>query len=129
MQYARVSIEAGNGPKYYGASADLEVFHLPGVSENQASTSQIILCKGERGPKNYMNVIQAGWHVNTQREGDNWTHFTTAWTSDGYQKTGCYNLVCKGFIQISTRLTPGMIYTQSSLSLSIYRVGNIRSSF
>ncbi|XP_065048259.1 protein neprosin-like isoform X1 [Musa acuminata AAA Group] len=121
FHYARVSIDAGKGPKYYGASTDLDVFQLSGVSENQASTSQIILSKGERGPRNYINSVQAGWHVNYQWEGDNSTHFFTYWTSDGSQKTGCYNLVCKRFVQISTRLAPGMIYTQSSLSLSIYR--------
>lgn len=45
--------------------------------------------------------------------------------SDGYQKTGCYNLVCQGFVQTSTRLTPGKIYTLSTLSLEIYKVGKI----
>ncbi|RZS10205.1 hypothetical protein BHM03_00041387, partial [Ensete ventricosum] len=41
--------------------------------------------------------------------------------SDGFQKTGCYNLVCHGFVQTSTRITPGKIYTLNSLSLSIHK--------
>ncbi|XP_065015426.1 uncharacterized protein LOC135642871 [Musa acuminata AAA Group] len=81
VEHAVVVFEAKKGPQYYGASADLEVFQLSGVSINQASTSQIILTKGERGPKNYINTVQAGWQ------------------SDGYQKTGCINLDCHGFVQ------------------------------
>ncbi|CAL9773750.1 unnamed protein product, partial [Musa acuminata subsp. burmannicoides] len=119
--YAGVEFDAGKGPKYYGASARLDVFQLSGVSNNQQSESQIVLSKGTGGPKNYINTVQAGWLVNPQLEGDNRAHFFTYWTSDGYQKTGCYNLVCQGFVQTSTRLTPGMIYTLSTLSLEIYK--------
>ena len=63
VQHAVTVFEAKKGPHYYGASADLQVFQLSGVSINQASTSQIILTKGERGPKNYINTVQAGWQV------------------------------------------------------------------
>ncbi|URE18370.1 hypothetical protein MUK42_11958 [Musa troglodytarum] len=83
--------------------------------------SQIILTKGERGPKNYIYTVQAGWHVEHQKEGDDRVHFFIYWTSDGYQKTGCLNLLCHGFVQTSTRITPGQIYTLDVLSLSIYR--------
>ncbi|CAL9196111.1 unnamed protein product, partial [Musa hybrid cultivar] len=101
--------------------AKLDVFQLSGVSNNQQSESQIVISKGTGGPKNYINTVQAGWLVNPQLEGDNRAHFFTYWTSDGYQKTGCYNLVCQGFVQTSTRLTPGKIYTLSTLSLEIYK--------
>ncbi|URE17360.1 hypothetical protein MUK42_11789 [Musa troglodytarum] len=116
--YAGVEFAAGQGPKYYGASANLDVFQLSGVSHNQQSETQIVLSKGAGGPKNYIDTVQAGW-----LQGDDRAHFYTYWTSDGYQKTGCFNLDCPGFVQTSTRITPGMVYTLSTLSLTIYRVG------
>lgn len=56
---------AGKGPKYYGASAKLDVFQLSGVSNKQQSESQIVLSKGAGGPKNYINTVQAGWLVSS----------------------------------------------------------------
>ncbi|KAI3821348.1 hypothetical protein L1987_08914 [Smallanthus sonchifolius] len=38
--------------------------------------------------------------------GDN-TRLFTYWTSDGYQATGCYNLLCSGFIQINSDIAMG----------------------
>ncbi|URE17362.1 hypothetical protein MUK42_11789, partial [Musa troglodytarum] len=119
--YAGVEFAAGQGPKYYGASANLDVFQLSGVSHNQQSETQIVLSKGAGGPKNYIDTVQAGWLVNPGLQGDDRAHFYTYWTSDGYQKTGCFNLDCPGFVQTSTRITPGMVYTLSTLSLTIYR--------
>ena len=42
----------------------------------------------------------------------------------GDKKTGCYNLYCPGFIQLSKSVTPGMILPtgKSVLKLTIYRV-------
>ncbi|URE15907.1 hypothetical protein MUK42_11957, partial [Musa troglodytarum] len=116
VQHAGVAFEVKKGPNYYGTSADLDVFQLSGISINQASTSQIILTKGERGPKNYINTVQAGWHVS-----NGIFVFLFFVFCDDYQKTGCLNLLCPGFVQTSTRITPGQIYTLHSLSLSIYR--------
>ncbi|KAH0884525.1 hypothetical protein HID58_060621 [Brassica napus] len=33
---------------------------------------------------------------------------------DNYQNTGCYNLICSGFVQINKRLTPGYLLTPIS---------------
>ncbi|CAL9106257.1 unnamed protein product [Musa textilis] len=108
MQYATAEIQAGEGPKFYGMGASLDVFQLSGVSMNQASTSRIILSEGERCPKNYFNTVEAGWHViNGCLLVMSQTH------SDGFQKTGCQNLVCQGF---------GMVLADDYLGLafSIY---------
>ncbi|KAG6736219.1 hypothetical protein POTOM_061054 [Populus tomentosa] len=39
--------------------------------------------------------------------GDNRTRLFTYWTSDAYQATGCYNLLCTGFIQINNEIAMG----------------------
>lgn len=35
--------------------------------------------------------------------------------ADGYQKTGCYNLQCPGFVQVHPRLLLGIPYDKSSI--------------
>ncbi|XP_035542536.1 uncharacterized protein LOC109014471 isoform X2 [Juglans regia] len=32
----------------------------------------------------------------------------TFWTADGYQKSGCYNVLCPGFVQVSSEITLGL---------------------
>ena len=39
--------------------------------------------------------------------GDNNTRLFTYWTSDAYQATGCYNMLCSGFIQINSEVAMG----------------------
>ncbi|KAJ1408713.1 hypothetical protein SESBI_23336, partial [Sesbania bispinosa] len=51
--------------------------------------------------------------------GDNNTRLFTYWTSDAYQATGCYNLLCSGFIQINNDI---------ALGASIYPLSNYGSS-
>ncbi|XP_042403947.1 uncharacterized protein LOC121993646 [Zingiber officinale] len=123
---AGVRFTSGGGPMYYGAEASLDVFQLKGLLNNQASASQIILTKGEKGPRNSLNAVHVGYHVDFTVEGDNLTHFFTYWTSNGYLGTGCYNMLCSGFLQASRELAPGQVYTGNSLTLKIYkdRLGN-----
>ncbi|XP_074559141.1 uncharacterized protein LOC141815073 [Curcuma longa] len=119
---AGVTFTSWNRPsKFYGISADLDVFQLYGILDSQTSATHIIISKGERGPLAYRNILQAGYHVHHGAEGDNLTHFFTYWTSDGYQRTGCFNIQCAGFVQTSQKLTPGLVYTVDYLSLRIFR--------
>lgn len=111
-----------------------------------------ILRKWERGLKNFINAVQMVcnyWYIyiyifnGRGATGliSSRTELSVSWTlflfcflaltcslvlifccqSDGYQKISCCNMVRKGFVR--------MIYIQNSLLLSIYRVGNIFSSF
>ncbi|KAI4368574.1 hypothetical protein MLD38_017117 [Melastoma candidum] len=54
-----------------------------------------------------LNSIEAGWQVSPELYGDNNTRLFTYWTSDAYQATGCYNLLCSGFIQINSEIAMG----------------------
>ncbi|RWW46851.1 hypothetical protein BHE74_00047242 [Ensete ventricosum] len=62
--YATVQIHAGEGAKFYGVSASFYAYQLY-LSLFQGTASRIILTKGERGPKKYLNAVEAGWHVIT----------------------------------------------------------------
>ncbi|QCD94306.1 hypothetical protein DEO72_LG5g2389 [Vigna unguiculata] len=46
--------------------------------------------------------------------GDARTHFYTGWTSDDFQKTGCYNTKCRGFVQVDTKIFPGKYFADIS---------------
>jgi hypothetical protein len=39
------------------------------------------------------------------------------WTADDYNKTGCYNLTCKGFVQVSKAITFGVPWAAGSYSV------------
>lgn len=94
-----------NGNQFYGAKASINVWS-PGVTEAyEFSLSQIWVISGSFG--NDLNTIEAGWQVSPALFGDNYPRFFTYWTTDAYQTTGCYNLLCSGFIQTNTRVAIG----------------------
>ncbi|XP_015161603.1 uncharacterized protein [Solanum tuberosum] len=53
------------------------------------------------------NGIEAGWQVSPDLYGDNNARLFTYWTSDAYQATGCYNLLCSCVIQINNEIAMG----------------------
>ncbi|KAL5098234.1 hypothetical protein RYX36_002561 [Vicia faba] len=74
------------GGHYYGVRGTTSVYK-PECSINQASMSNAYVRNGEGGA---LNKISVGWH------------------SDGYVKTGCYNLQCQGFVQIHSKYHIGV---------------------
>lgn len=93
------------GDKYYGAKATINVWEPKIQQANEFSLSQIWVLGGSFGED--LNSIEAGWQVSPDLYGDNNTRLFTYWTSDAYQATGCYNLLCSGFIQINSEIAMG----------------------
>ncbi|KAG6790912.1 protein neprosin [Populus alba] len=93
------------GDKYYGAKATLNVWEPKIQQPNEFSLSQLWILGGSFGQD--LNSIEAGWQVSPDLYGDNNTRLFTYWTSDAYQATGCYNLLCSGFIQINSEIAMG----------------------
>src|SRR5262249_38085203 len=59
-------------------------------------------------------TAEVGWQVQP-----NYWHTTKSvlfiyWTADNYSKTGCYNLVCSGFVQKNNQVTFGAAFTTVS---------------
>ncbi|KAL4354097.1 hypothetical protein GQ457_06G018250 [Hibiscus cannabinus] len=100
IAYTRTSQE------FYGARATINVWD-PSIEEvNEFSLSQIWVLSGSLdGPD--LNSIEAGWQVSPELYGDNRPRLFTYWTSDSYQATGCYNLLCAGFVQTNSRVAIG----------------------
>ncbi|KAK8933633.1 hypothetical protein KSP39_PZI015370 [Platanthera zijinensis] len=93
------------GDKYYGAKATINVWEPNIQQPNEFSLSQLWILGGSFGQD--LNSIEAGWQVSPDLYGDNNTRLFTYWTSDSYQATGCYNLLCSGFIQVSSDVAMG----------------------
>ncbi|KVI00609.1 uncharacterized protein LOC112519423 [Cynara cardunculus var. scolymus] len=91
--------------EFYGAKATMNVWNPKVQQYNEFSLSQIWLLGGSFASD--LNSIEAGWQVSPELYGDNNTRLFTYWTSDAYQATGCYNLLCSGFIQINNEIAMG----------------------
>ncbi|OAY79584.1 hypothetical protein ACMD2_18926 [Ananas comosus] len=100
------------GDQYYGAKASLNVWAPRVTSPSEFSLSQIWVIAGSFG--NDLNTIEAGWQVSPQLYGDNSPRFFTYWTTDAYQATGCYNLLCSGFVQTNNRIAIGAAISPTS---------------
>ncbi|XWS37515.1 hypothetical protein CRYUN_Cryun19dG0049500 [Craigia yunnanensis] len=94
-----------NGDQYYGAKASINVWAPRVTNDYEFSLSQIWVISGSFG--NDLNTIEAGWQVSPELYGDNYPRFFTYWTSDAYQATGCYNLLCSGFVQTNNKIAMG----------------------
>ncbi|KAK4798777.1 hypothetical protein SAY86_031103 [Trapa natans] len=96
----------GSSDQVYGAKATINVWS-PAIQEvNEFSLSQIWVISGSFDGTD-LNSIEAGWQVNPELYGDNRPRLFTYWTSDSYQATGCYNLLCAGFVQTNSRIAIG----------------------
>ncbi|XP_073115992.1 protein neprosin [Elaeis guineensis] len=92
------------GDKYYGTKVDINVWN-PYVEEpSEFSLSQLWILGGAN---ENLNSVEAGWQVFPQIYGDNRTTLFVYWTRDNYGKTGCYNLNCAGFVQVSNEIAVG----------------------
>ncbi|EXB93580.1 hypothetical protein L484_014572 [Morus notabilis] len=72
-----------NGDQYYGAKASINVWTPRVTDQYEFSLSQIWVISGSFG--NDLNTIEA----------------------DAYQATGCYNLLCSGFVQTNNKIAIG----------------------
>ncbi|PSR95883.1 DUF21 domain-containing protein [Actinidia chinensis var. chinensis] len=94
-----------NGDQYYGAKASINVWAPRVTDEYEFSLSQLWVISGTFGRD--LNTIEAGWQVSPGLYGDNYPRFFIYWTTDAYKSTGCYNLLCPGFVQTSNKIAIG----------------------
>ncbi|XP_030499843.2 protein neprosin [Cannabis sativa] len=101
-----------SGEEYYGAKASINVWAPRVLSQYEFSLSQLWVISGSFGDD--LNTIEAGWQVSPELYGDNYPRFFTYWTSDAYQATGCYNLLCSGFVQTNSKIAIGAAISPTS---------------
>ncbi|XP_043693322.1 uncharacterized protein LOC122643808 [Telopea speciosissima] len=111
------------GDKYYGTKATINLWKPNTQQPNEFSLSQLWVV--EDSSSQDVNTIEAGWQVLPYFYGDNNTRLFIYWTSDSYQSTGCYNLVCSGFVQTNNQialggsLSPVSAYSGSQYDITI----------
>ncbi|KAL7234031.1 hypothetical protein ACSBR1_017600 [Camellia fascicularis] len=107
------------GDKYYGTKATVNVWKPIVQQSNEFSLSQLWIMAGSY-PSD-LNTVEAGWQVFPHLYGDDNPRLFTHWIRDAYQTTGCYNLLCSGFIQTSNKMTlGGAIFPISAYDASQY---------
>ncbi|XP_050270991.1 uncharacterized protein LOC126714743 [Quercus robur] len=94
-----------SGDQYYEAKASINVWAPRVANQYEFSLSQMWVISGSFGDD--LNTIEAGWQFSPELYGDNYPRFFTYWTTDDYQATGCYNLLCSGFVQTNNRIAIG----------------------
>ncbi|KAK9747875.1 hypothetical protein RND81_02G020700 [Saponaria officinalis] len=99
------AVAFANGDQFYGAKASMNVWTPQVRDAYEFSLSQIWVISGSFG--NDLNTIEAGWQANPALYGDQYPRFFTYWTTDAYQATGCYNLLCSGFVQTNRKVAIG----------------------
>ncbi|XP_042510903.1 uncharacterized protein LOC122086234 isoform X2 [Macadamia integrifolia] len=95
------------GLKYHGGSMGMNIVSPSVNSDNQYSAGVMYAQGG-------LNHVQVEWHVNPKLYGDRKPHFFGHWTVDGSQKTGCFNALCSGFVQVNHDLPIGMAFPKIS---------------
>ncbi|GMY28826.1 hypothetical protein FCV25MIE_24068 [Fagus crenata] len=102
MLHILLVITTGNSN--IGARGNINVWSPRVESPDEHTTAQIWL-KGSPGDN--FESIEAGWMVNLAVFRDTQPRVFIRWTLDAYQKTGCINLNCSGFVQTSQNIGLG----------------------
>ncbi|TKY58678.1 hypothetical protein E2542_SST15747 [Spatholobus suberectus] len=110
------------GDQYYGAKGSINVWAPLVENPYEFSLSQMWVISGSFGDD--LNTIEAGWQAcyyhyfilinSPELYGDSYPRFFTYWTTDAYQATGCYNLLCSGFIQTNSKIAIGAAISPTS---------------
>ncbi|XP_071720126.1 protein neprosin-like [Rutidosis leptorrhynchoides] len=101
--------------EFYGTKATMNIWRPMVQKSSELSLSQVWILGGSFDSD--LNTIGAGWQVYPELYGDYNSRFFIYWTGDAYQKTGCYDLMCSGFIQTNNEIVIG----GSVLSISEYQ--------
>ncbi|KAH9621115.1 hypothetical protein KSS87_008380 [Heliosperma pusillum] len=91
--------------QFFGGKTSISVYNLT-VEAQQITAASFWIGTGVHGP---FNSIEYGWTINPGLYGDHEPRTFSLWTADGLQKTGCYNALCPGFVQVSRKMIMGQV--------------------
>ncbi|KAI3973222.1 hypothetical protein MKW92_014979 [Papaver armeniacum] len=96
-------VEFSETKAFFGATAYISAHELA-LDNNQFSTAQIWI---KNGPDEEINSIEFGWMVYPALFGDSRTRLFGYWTADNQKETGCFNMLCSGFVQVDSEVSLG----------------------
>ncbi|XP_073225363.1 protein neprosin-like isoform X2 [Cicer arietinum] len=92
------------GYNFIGAMANINIWN-PKVERPEDFTTAQMWLKAGNGAD--FESIEAGWTVNPKLYGDHNSRLFVYWTRDSYKSSGCFDLTCHGFVQISSEMALG----------------------
>ncbi|CAM0908626.1 unnamed protein product [Alopecurus aequalis] len=92
--------------KCRGTKTSINLWQPYIAGANDFSLAQLWITRGSYSG-NDLNTIEAGWQIYPYLYSDYNPRLFIYWTRDAYQTTGCYNLLCSGFIQVDNRIAIG----------------------
>ncbi|XP_071716142.1 protein neprosin-like [Rutidosis leptorrhynchoides] len=108
------------GFSYSGAKVDIRVWTPYVEKEDEYSTSRVLI---ENGGLTDFELVETGWAVNPSVYNDHETRLYTYWTADGSKTTGCFDLTCPGFVQVTDEIALGAaIYPVSKPNSIPYQI-------
>lgn len=111
-QHAIASAQA-QVDQWYGTKITINLWKPFIARAKDFSLTQLWITRGSYDGKD-LNTIEAGWQVFPDLYGDNNPRLFIYWTRDAYNKTGCYNLMCSGFVQTNNQITIGGSFSSIS---------------
>ncbi|KAI3836510.1 hypothetical protein MKW92_015218 [Papaver armeniacum] len=116
-EYATIEV---NG-KFLGAQAKINIWKPVLEEPTEISISQIWVTAGDGEVK---NTIEAGWIVDQEVYDDDQPRFFIYWTTDGYNSSGCYNILCDGFVHTTPDVCLGSSFTEVSTFNGVQKDAN-----
>ncbi|KAI3868894.1 hypothetical protein MKX03_036423 [Papaver bracteatum] len=116
-EYATIKVNVN----FLGAQEKINIWKPVMETSAEISVSQIWVTAGDDDVK---NTIEAGWIVNNYVYEDEQPRFFIFWTTDGYNKSGCYNILCDGFVHITPDVCLGSNFTEVSTFNGIQKDAN-----
>ncbi|KAL9226863.1 hypothetical protein vseg_002626 [Gypsophila vaccaria] len=92
---------------YQGSKGTIALYNPSVARWDEYSSAQLWLISGSRQD---FESMESGWIVNKKLYGDTLTRLFTYWTRDGSQKTGCFDLLCAGFVHTNPRVALGVTF-------------------
>ncbi|EFJ13893.1 hypothetical protein SELMODRAFT_424167 [Selaginella moellendorffii] len=96
---------------FRGMETTINVWEPYVEKTSEFSLAQLWIISKKLGP---LNTIEAGWQIYPKFYGGTGPRLFVYWTADGYDKTGCYNLQCQGFVQTSNKYVLGGSFSSVS---------------
>ncbi|XP_043714814.1 uncharacterized protein LOC122663176 [Telopea speciosissima] len=98
--------------EFLGSSASVNLWNPTVYDDSQFSLSQLWIAN--EGGNLPIETVEAGWIVYPQLNGDRKTRLFVYWTSDGYENTGCHNLLCPGFVLVNNGVPIDTTFSETS---------------
>ncbi|XP_056173909.1 uncharacterized protein LOC115667595 [Syzygium oleosum] len=106
VEFPGLRLWSGSNP-FHGAKAFIDNY-IPKCANGQSSAALLRIASRITGGT---NIMQTGWTVYPDLYKDSWSHFFIYWQAGA---TGCYDLMCPGFVQVDHSITLGQVLPESS---------------